>query len=375
MKIAIEAQRLFRPNKHGMDFVALELIREIQKADTENEYFILVKPGNDRCLKDSSNVHIIEINCPSFPLWEQIALPLAVKELKVDILHCTGNTAPVFCNAALVLTLHDIIYLEHHIDANHSLYQMLGWYYRKMIVPHVIPNCKKIITVSNYERLRIIDKLHTNEDQVVTIYNGVDKKFYPHTDNLRITGKYIQDDKFIFFLGNTDPKKNVPRTLKAYSIYRKKSTDPLPLLLADLSTDELQTILSVQKIEEIAPYIVCPGYINNEDLPFIYSQAYAFLYTSLRESFGIPILECMACGTPVVTSNTSAIPEVAGKDAILCDPTDENDIADKLLKLENSTEYYESQKEYGIKQVKLFSWKNSAQKLLSIYHDISNRKL
>lgn len=115
MKIAIEAQRIFRTNKHGMDFVALETIRELQKIDHENEYFIFVAPGEDRCLEESENVHIIELKCPTYPLWEQVALPRAVKKIMPDLLHCTSNTAPLQCPVPLILTLHDIIYLEKRL--------------------------------------------------------------------------------------------------------------------------------------------------------------------------------------------------------------------------------------------------------------------
>ena len=97
MKIAIEAQRIFRPNKHGMDFVALETIRELQKRKDGNEYYIIVAPGEDRCLKNSSNLSIIELKCPPYPLWEQVGLPRIVKNLGVDLLHCTSNTAPILC--------------------------------------------------------------------------------------------------------------------------------------------------------------------------------------------------------------------------------------------------------------------------------------
>lgn len=112
MKIAIEAQRIFRPNKHGMDFVALETIRCLQRLDTKNEYFIFTGEGEDRCLEESPNMHITTLRCPSYPLWEQWALPRAVARVKPDLLHCTSNTAPVYGNIPLVLTLHDIIFLE-----------------------------------------------------------------------------------------------------------------------------------------------------------------------------------------------------------------------------------------------------------------------
>ena len=112
MRIAIEAQRIFRNDKHGMDFVILETLKELQKRKDGNEYYVFVAPGEDRCLEESENLHIIELRCPTYPLWEQIALPQAVRTLKADLLHCTSNTAPLWCPVPLVLTLHDIIYLE-----------------------------------------------------------------------------------------------------------------------------------------------------------------------------------------------------------------------------------------------------------------------
>ena len=101
MKIAIEAQRIFRTNKHGMDFVALESIRELQKIDKENEYFIFVSPGEDHCLEETSNTHIVEVKCPTYPLWEQVALPRAVAKIRPDLLHCTSNTAPCTTSSSL----------------------------------------------------------------------------------------------------------------------------------------------------------------------------------------------------------------------------------------------------------------------------------
>lgn len=370
MKIAIEAQRIFRTNKHGMDFVALESIRELQKIDKNNEYFIFVSPGEDRCLEASENMHIIEVSCPTYPLWEQIALPLAVSKIKPDILHCTSNTAPIFCHVPLVLTLHDIIFLEPRQSGNKSLYQNMGWYYRRLVVPRILSHCNKIITVSHFECNRIKKALQLPENKIVAIYNGFGNHFSPRKETLHVTKKYIDAQKYIFFLGNTDPKKNVPRTLKAYSLYLKQSTEKLPLLIADITEKMLDSILNELGIENIKPYIACPGYIRNADLPYLYSGAFAFLYTSLRESFGIPLLEAMACGTPVITSNTSSMPEVGGPDANLVDPLDENSIAEKILLLENDPEFYTRQVSYGLNRVKLFSWEKTARETLSIYQNI-----
>ena len=138
MKIAIEAQRIFRKDKHGMDFVILETLKELQKRKDGNEYYVFVAPGEDRCLEESENLHIIELRCPTYPLWEQIALPRAVRKLKADLLHCTSNTAPLWCPVPLVLTLHDIIYLEPRQHRSPSFYQEMGWHYRRLIVPRIL---------------------------------------------------------------------------------------------------------------------------------------------------------------------------------------------------------------------------------------------
>lgn len=370
MKIAIEAQRIFRPNKHGMDFVVLEVIRELQKLDTENEYYILTAPGEDHCLTPTSNFHIVEIKCPSYPLWEQFALPRAIRRIKPDLLHCTSNTAPVFCSVPLVLTLHDIIFLEKKAGKNSSFYQNMGRYYRRLVVPRIIKHCRKIITVSNFECNRIRSFLNLEENRITAIHNGYSQRFQPLEISRTQIQKYLPDEEYLFFLGNTDPKKNTPRTLKAYSLYLKKSAKRLPLLIADLKEDTIDRILHQEQIEEIKPMLRYPGYIPHTDLPAIYNRASVFLYTSLRESFGIPLLEAMACGTPVITSNTSAIPEIAGKDALLINPEKAETIAKVLIELEQNPLLRRKQIEYGLERVKHFSWQQTAHQLLNVYQDV-----
>ena len=220
MRIGIEAQRIFRKNKHGMDYVVLQEIRELQRMDTDNEYFVYVKPGEDICLESSANVHVVELRCPSYPLWEQYALPRAARRDRVDMLHCTSNTAPVWCGGIpLVLTLHDIIFLEPRDKHNKSLYQNLGRIYRRMVVPKVIGKCRRIITVSNFELDNIVGRLKLPRDRMAMIYNGYNDWFRPVKDTAGVYRKYIGERGYFFFLGNTDPKKNTARTIMAYAGY------------------------------------------------------------------------------------------------------------------------------------------------------------
>lgn len=374
MRIGIEAQRVFRTNKHGMDYVVLQEIKELQKMDTMNEYFVFVAPGEDRCLKDSKNVHIIEIGGGFYPLWEQVTLPKAAKELNLDMLHCTSNTAPLFCKIPLILTLHDIIFLEPRDKSNKSLYQNMGWFYRRLVVPRILKKCKRIITVSNFEKNNIMMKLGIPEERMAMIYNGYNEWFRPVADTKMIYKKYINTEGYFFFLGNTDPKKNTERTLIAYSKYLEKSTVKRELLMADLDNAYLEGIIERNKIDIIRNHIVMPGYIVNKDLPYIYNSAFAFLYTSLRESFGIPLLEAMACGTPVITSNTSSMPEIGGHEAILINPENADEIAEKMLELENDDTLYRKQEEVGVERAKLFSWRQTAEQLLTVYEKVYKRR-
>ncbi|PKO96950.1 MAG: glycosyltransferase family 1 protein [Bacteroidetes bacterium HGW-Bacteroidetes-7] len=374
MKIAIEAQRIFRKKKHGMDFVALESVRELQKLDKENEYFIIVSPGDDESvLQETDNFHIVKLKAPLYPVWEQVALLHTVNKIKPDILHCTSNTAPVFCSTPLVLTLHDIIFLEKRAKSNASLYQTMGWYYRKFVVPAIIPKCKKIITVSNYEAGVIKKRLNLGDDKVIPVYNGFGEHFKRVDDFKKITSAYINHESYLFFLGNTDPKKNTENVFKAYSIYLDKSNVKLPLLVADLDNDYINKILAKEGISHIKDFIHAPGYIPNNHLPAIYSGAFAFLYPSLRESFGIPILESMACETPVITSNVSAMPEIASDAAILVSPENPHEIANAIMALEDK-ELYKTMVAKGKERIKIFSWKNCAQSLLDIYKTIYNEQ-
>lgn len=370
MRIGIEAQRIFRKNKHGMDYVVLQEILEIQKIDKENEYFVFVKPGDDPCVSSTENVHVVELECPSYPLWEQWALPHAAKKAKVDILHCTSNTAPIWCDIPLVLTLHDIIFLEPRDKQNKSLYQNMGWLYRRLDVPRILKKCRRIITVSNFEKENIIHKLNIPQERMAMIYNGYNEWFH-HVDDLQgVYQKYISEKGYFFFLGNTDPKKNTERTLVAYSKYLQQSSVKRKLLMADLDTDYLNDIITRNGIENIRNRIVMPGYIVNSDLPYIYNNAFAFLYTSLRESFGIPLLEGMACGTPVITSNTSSMPEIGGPDAILVNPERSDEIASMMLRLENDEVFYQRQKTIGLERAKLFSWRKTTEQLLEVYKSV-----
>jgi glycosyltransferase involved in cell wall biosynthesis len=371
MKIGIEAQRIFRKKKHGMDMVALELIKALQNIPSHHQFFIFVQPDEDSdCLKESENVKIITLPKSPYPIWEQFYLPKAVKKYQVDLLHCTSNTAPLFLKVPLILTLHDIIYLEKISLSQGTAYQKFGNIYRKWNVPLIVKKAKMILTVSDFERKRILDYFHFSSDRVQTAYNGVGEHFKRIVDAKILKEskeKFHLPDQFLFFLGNTDPKKNVIGVLKAISILKTENKLPCKLLMLDINRDYLKKLAEEIGDLSVLDEITFTGYVPNKDLPAIYSQASLFLYPSLRESFGIPLVEAMKCEVPIITSNTSSMPEIVGDAALLCDPFNAQTLADAISKLWNDKVLQKELSENGKKRANIFSWESNAKQTLAIY--------
>jgi len=376
MRIGIEAQRIFRKKKHGMDIVALELIKALQLIDQANQYFIFVKKGEDKtCIRETANFKIIEVPGLTYADWEQVFLPIYMRKYHIDVLHCTSNTAPVLCSAPTIITLHDVIFLEKQKQAEQvtNWYQELGRIYRKYIVPASIRQTKRIITVSHYEKDRISDTLKITGDKISVLYNSFGKHFEIPGDKKQLADirtKYNLPEEYIFYIGNTDPKKNMPNVLKAYTNYVERTANYLPLLVADVSEKNLDSLLEKLELQQHRKNIQLTGYIYNSDLPLIYAGAKVFLYPSLRESFGIPVLESMACGTPVITSNTSALPEVAGEAALLVNPASQEEITSALSSSLSNEILRKDLIEKGLERIRAFSWNLSAANLLTIYKTI-----
>ncbi len=361
-----------------MDMVALELIKSLQKIDTHNEYVIFVRPDFDNtCIPKVPNFKIVELDSKfGYPGWEQWALPKAASKEGCDVLHCTSNTGPLFSKVPLITTLHDIIYLESIslFKKEGTWYQKLGNMYRRYCVPPVIKKSKKVITVSNYEKNRINNYFGFKDNRLTAIYNGVGRHFKKVTDVSvlkEVKDKYQLPERFFFFLGNTDPKKNTKGVLKAFADFNKLYPNQYKLVMLDYDKGEFSRLLKSLGIQEIQDLVHLTGYVPNMDLPAIISQSTAFLYPSLRESFGIPILEGMACGVPVITSNTSSMPEVAGENtALIVDPFDSKQIVDALVTLVEDKALANVLAEKGIERAKNFSWEIMAKNVLDLYRDV-----
>lgn len=375
MKIGIDAQRIFRKRIHGMEVVIIEIIKELQRLDTTNEYVVYVRQNTVQRIFSTSNFKITIINASSFAIWEQWLLPRQVKRDGVDILHCTSNTAPIFYKKKLMITLHDIIYLEKLIVGG-TYYQRFGNLYRKLIVPLVVKSANLILTVSEYEKGRIIKQFSLPNNMVKVVYNGLNERF-KLLDVIAVgeAGKYIDmlPRKFILHLGNTAEKKNTKRVVNAYCGYCESVSEPMPLVVTDLAEELIDTWLDKESLSKIKKHIIVLPYIQNDDMPYLYGRATILLYPSLRESFGMPILEAMSCGTPVITSNTSSMPEISGGASILVDPLSKQDIQDSLIELTQNHSLLDELRVKGIKRASKFSWRIAAKEYLESYYALAQQ--
>lgn len=371
MRIGIEAQRLFRTHKHGMDVVALELIRALQQLDTVNDYFVFVRPDVDSaCLQLGANFTLVPITGLNYIHWEQVALPRCIRQYQLDVLHCTASTAPWFTTVPLVLTLHDVLFLNRHTGINTAtLYQRLGNRYRSWLVPRLAERCGRVLTVSAYAGREIRRELRRPELPLEVLHNGVSKRFQPSTDpdtRARIRQRYALPARYLFFLGSADPRKNLRGVLKAFAAYAQ--TDPdcqlivsgeVPPMLAQLITPAERAVL-----DRRCRFV---GYIADADLPGVYSLAETFLFPSISEGFGLPVLEAMGCGTPVITSAATAMPEVAGNAALLVDPLDQASIVAALQRLRLDADLRQQLIGRGFDRARQFTWERAARQLLAVY--------
>jgi len=366
MRIGIEAQRIFRKKRFGMDTVAIELINNLQKVDTYNEYFIFARNGeNKSSIAKSNNFHFVEFDSISYIDWEQVKLPKIAKQYNIDVLHCTNNTAPLFCNIPIILTLHDTIFFEklEIFKSNIPLYQSWGNFYRRLIVSKTIHKMQKVITVSNFERNLISNKFNLSESQIRCIYNGVGEEFetvYSETEKSEFLKQHSISKPFILFLGNLHPRKNMLGVLKAFGEWKSENSYNVRLLITNVSEAELVQFSKRNNIVINRSDLILPGYIERRKLPILYSEAEMLLYPSYREGFGIPILEGFASKLPVISSATSSMREVADDAAVLVEPTDYKEIKNAIHTIYSIRNLRENLIIKGLQRVKNFSWEKMA---------------
>ncbi len=301
------------------------------------------------------------MNTPAKIVWPNLILPDRAGRDGFDLIHATthyGTFVP--CRYKNVITVTDVSPLLH--PETHGRLQ--GMYHRH-IFPQVLKRADAVVTISASSKKDIVSCCGIGEDKVHVIHLGVEARFVPGVGGDSEVARRLPD-RYILNIGTLEARKNLPRLLEAFAVARKKGLDR-KLLIGGAAGWRLSNLAAVVEKHRLEEDVVFLGYVKDEELPILYGRAEFFVYPSLYEGFGLPILEAMACGTPVITSDCSSMPEVAGEAAMLVDPYDVTALAEKMLALASDKELVLSLRSRGIERARLFSWEKTAEETIALY--------
>ena len=369
MRIAINAL-LMKRKLHGVGNYIKNLVWSLSRVDSANEYLVLASHEN-LCHFEGLPANFNLQLAPGHPakriLWEQIVLPAKLKYHKVDLYHGPAFITPLFKTCQQVVTIHDASF--RLTPERHTLKRR---FYRA-IVPAIMDTSDSIIAVSKSAKSDLLGVAEVPCEKISVIPLGVDPQFRPvHEPHQleRIRYKYSLPRDFILYVGMIEPRKNLEMLVDAY--LSDSLSARFDLVFAGGLGWNYSSLL--QKIESsgAADRIRLPGYIATADLPALYTAASAFAYPSLREGFGLPILEAMACGTPVVTSSVSSLPEVAGTAALFADPHDSGALASALQSVLSNKNLRTDLSRRGLDRARGFTWDHTARQTLALYHRVAH---
>ncbi len=374
VKIAIDARRA-QINK-GMDRYVYELLRGLNAIDFETEYVVFSKIENVKKQLALNNNFSVEGMRGRFRLIGRHGLDFLGSLLFKDIDLCHFTTGDVWYShfAKTLVTIHDIGDLVHpELFVGDSKDRKR----RERLYRYLVKNTDYYICVSNFSKEEFCKHFSIDEKRVYVVHNGVGERFRPISDTVLISKtkrKYEISGDYILFVGALEAKKNVLKLIGSYELAEKNLKKPFKLVIVGKYDAEKPT--QYPRVDPALSRIRCKenvvftGFAEEKDLPVLYNGASVLVFPSIYEGFGLPALEAMACGTPVIVSNRSALPEIAGDAGIYVDPYDREDIAEKIVWVLDSPEVAGEYAARGIRRARLFSWRNTAVETLKIYQQV-----
>lgn len=376
MKIGIDARCLNTLQLRGIGKYLYNLIINFSDFDNSHEILLFIDARYEE-FKDipySKNIRKIKFAFKGdrFNLWEQFGLPFQIMKTKTDIFHGPANTVPLIQTCPTVITLHDTLLLSPYEGQS-----KMDLFYNQKIIPIAVKNAKKIITSSENSKKDIIRDFKVPEEKIKVIYLGINKKFRKIKDMTfleKIINKYCINEKYLFALGASSPRKNISRLIDVFFMLKKEKNFSHKLLIAGIRPDCYDNYFNKVKELDLVSDVILIKYITEEELIALYNKAEIFIYPSLYEGFGFPVVEAMACGCPVVASNRSSIPELVGDAGLLVEPTDNRDILNKIFIIINNNILRNELIEKGLKKADLFTWKKTMEETFKVYEEVYHRE-
>lgn len=311
--------------------------------------------GDEKLIrKYDRNVKVIPFQEKIYSVGEQVRFPCrSLKNEQIDIVHFPHYNVPFCYQGSYVVTIHDLIHLKYPEYLKNAIARR----YAKMLMRHAVYHAEHIFTVSEYSKKDLIDYFHIPEDKITVTYNAADHQFHrkksEKVEYLRSKYHIANDKKIILYVGNLKPHKNLKTLLEAYTKLKHQSR--YILILVGKAFEHNRT-RDTELRYGIKSGVITTGTVDNETLVDLYNIADLFVLPSLYEGFGIPPLEAMACGTPVICSSTSSLPEVVGNAALLFDPRNADELAQCIERLSEDTTLYSELVERGFLRVRMFDW-------------------
>jgi glycosyltransferase involved in cell wall biosynthesis len=376
-----------RPEKDGwsgIEIHTIQMINNLLRIDDQNSYYIYLSHHIPKQIPAASaNIHYRVAKPRNRKVWQQINLPIAAYRDGLELMYFPANSVSLFCPCKSVATIHDLhpyIIPERYgllhsatFHGGHIRNTINQIYWKQML--RLASWKDKVIAVSASTKNDIEKLFNVCSNKIEVVYCGIERgRFAINESEMDLTAfrqQYSLPDRYILCLG-THAYKNVEGSINAFHRIKAERSDSLKLVIAGSKRALAEHVFELVKELDLEREVVFTGYFPDEDLKYLYRAAEIFLFPSLYEGFGLPVLEAYACGVPVVTSETGSLPEAAGGAALLVNPHDAEDIAVALERLLQDGDLRELKRKQGYEQLNRFSWEQGATKLVRIFTQISH---
>ena len=374
MKIGINARGLSIP-VGGVASYLERLIPELIRVDSTNSYVIFHSSrGHIGSFVGAREVFI----SPRHPfLWENVSLPLAARRYGIDTLFCPKNLIPLLLprDIRTVAVVLDLLYFPV-MGQRFSEYLWQDTLYMRLFLRRSLRRTDRIIAISENTRRDVEALCADVADRLTTVYLGVDQQPGGALSDERrqsLRDRYGLKSPYVFYCGSLSPRKNIVRALEAFAEVREKI--PHNFVVTGGKSWKDRPVFDAVKRLHLTDRFVKLGAVPANDMPALYGMADMFVYPSLYEGFGLPVLEAMGCGCPVLTSNTSSLPEVAGDAALMVDPRDTRAIASGMLRLATDRAEADRLRNKGLERVSIFTWEKAARNTIDVFNSLCETRI
>ncbi len=366
MKIAIDARKW---RDFGIGTYVRNLVRHLAKLDPETSYLLFCNPEDEPTLRDlaANFVPVVERSA-RYGIREHFSIPLKLRRLGAELLHSPHYVRPLLCTIPSVVTIHDCI----HLLFPQYLPSRMAYRYARFVMGSAVRHSALVYTVSEASRTDILRFYPwADPDKVCVVPNAIDAELLldpGEEERERVRERYQIRGRFVLFAGNVKPHKNLERLIRAFARLRaQEGHDDLRLVLLGDDVSRYSSLRRAVEESGVRQDVRFFGFVPHRTLAALYRMASVFAFPSLYEGFGLPPLEAMACGTPVVTSRISSLPEVVGDGALLVDPYDEEAIAQGISRVLDDVELRRGLVERGLRRAAIYSWERSVRQIHAGY--------